>query len=166
MPKVAILMGSTSDSQIMAPAEKLLKSFGIKFEKKTLSAHRNPEEVANFSKRAKGNGLEVIIAGAGKAAHLPGVIASYTTLPVIGVPVSTLPLSGLDALFSMVQMPSGVPVATVGIDDSKNAALLAAQILALKDKNISAAIEAYKHDLSKPKKPKLKQETERPFIDG
>lgn len=166
MSKVAILMGSTSDSQVMAPAEKLLQSFDIKFEKKTISAHRNPEEVANFSKRAKGSGIEVIIAGAGKAAHLPGVIASQTTLPVIGVPVSTPPLSGLDALFSMVQMPTGVPVATVAIDDSKNAALLAVQILALKDKKIATALEEYKRDLAKPKRVPSKPAIERPFIDG
>lgn len=166
MPKIAILMGSTSDNQIMSPAEELLKSFGTKFEKKVLSAHRNPEDVVNFAKRAKGSGIEVIIAGAGKAAHLPGVVASYTSLPVIGVPISAGPLSGLDALFSMVQMPTGVPVATVAINDSKNAALLAIQILALKDKKLSLAFEDYRRSTSKPKKVVVKPEMERPIIDG
>lgn len=166
MAKVALLIGSTSDNQIISPAEKILENFNIKFDKKIMSAHRNPDEVANFAKRAKGNGIEVIIAAAGRSAHLPGAIASQTTLPVIGIPINASSLAGVDALYSIVQMPSGVPVATVGIDDSKNAALLAVQILALKDKKLATALEDYKRQLSKPKPQTVKTKISRPFIDG
>lgn len=166
MSKVALIMGSTSDAQLMSAAENTLKDFGISVDKKVISAHRNPDDVMNFAKRAKGNGIEVIIAGAGKAAHLPGVIAAHTSLPVIGVPINAGQISGLDALFSIVQMPSGVPVATVGINESKNAALLAVQILALKDKKLAQMFEKYKKELAKPKPKKTRSKKERPIIDG
>ncbi len=132
MPKVAIVMGSQSDSEVMAEAEKFLQYFGIQFEIFTHSAHRTPEATALFAKSAEKDGFSVIIAGAGMAAHLPGVIASYTTLPVIGVPLSGSALNGVDALYSIVQMPRGVPVATMSIGKAGagNAAIFAAEILA------------------------------------
>lgn len=132
MPKVAIVMGSQSDAQVMAEAEKFLDYFGIQFEVFTLSAHRTPEATALFAKSAEENGFSAIIAGAGMAAHLPGVIASYTTLPVIGVPLAGSALNGVDALYAIVQMPKGVPVATMSIGKAGagNAAIFAAEILA------------------------------------
>jgi 5-(carboxyamino)imidazole ribonucleotide mutase len=129
MPRVAIIMGSKSDWEYMKEAYELLKSFDIDVEAKVISAHRTPEYAFSFGKDAKNEGFEVIIAGAGGAVHLPGVIASLTTLPVIGVPIPTKQLNGLDSLLSIVQMPYGVPVATVGIGNAKNAALLALRIL-------------------------------------
>lgn len=158
-------MGSSSDSQLMAPAELILKNFGVGFERKVLSAHRNPEAVADFAKKAKGNGVEVILAGAGKAAHLPGAIASYTSLPVIGVPIESGML-GLDALLSIVQMPGGIPVATVGINNSKNAALLAIQILALHDPKLAKQLTEYRKEQASPKKQQQTKQAERPIIDG
>lgn len=142
-------MGSDSDFPIVSPAIKRLKSFGIPVEVCVMSAHRTPDAAAEFSKNAKAEGFGVIIAAAGKAAHLGGVLAAYTTLPVIGVPVKSSTLDGLDALLSMVQMPSGVPVATVAIDGADNAAILAAQMLALSDDSIAAQLEQMKVDMEK-----------------
>lgn len=147
--KVAVIMGSDSDFPIVSPAIKRLKSFGIPVEVRVMSAHRTPDAAAEFSKNAKAEGFGVIIAAAGKAAHLGGVLAAYTTLPVIGVPVKSSTLDGLDALLSMVQMPSGVPVATVAIDGADNAAILAAQMLALSDDSIAAQLEQMKVDMEK-----------------
>ena len=132
--KVAVLMGSASDEAVMKDCEDGLSYFGIPCEKRILSAHRHPDEVAAFAKQAEKNGIEVVIAGAGMAAHLPGVIASHTTLPVIGVPLEGSVLKGQDALYSIVQMPAGIPVATVSIGKAgaKNAAVLAVEILSLK----------------------------------
>lgn len=137
MKKVAIIMGSDSDLQKVAPAAKILGSLGIPYEARVLSAHRTPDETASFSKNARQNGFGVIIAAAGKAAHLAGVIAAHTTLPVIGIPIKSSALEGLDALLSTVQMPSGIPVATVAVDGAENAAYLAAEILAVSDDNIA-----------------------------
>ena len=147
--KVAVIMGSDSDFPIVSPAIKRLKSFGIPVEVCVMSAHRTPDAAAEFSKNAKAEGFGVIIAAAGKAAHLGGVLAAYTTLPVIGVPVKSSTLDGLDALLSMVQMPSGIPVATVAIDGADNAAILAAQMLALSDDSIAAQLEQMKVDMEK-----------------
>ncbi len=143
MPKIALLMGSKSDWEYMKDAYELLKSFEIEVEAKVLSAHRTPDLVYGFAKSAKEKGIEVIIAGAGGAAHLPGVIAALCDLPVIGVPIPSKNLNGLDSLLSIVQMPSGVPVATVGIGNSKNAALLAIRILALKYQELYDKLKQY-----------------------
>lgn len=129
-PKVAIMMGSDSDSNVMRDAAVALKEFGIDYEAVVLSAHRAPEETAEFARTARSRGIRVIIAGAGGAAHLPGVVAALTELPVIGVPVPIGPLAGKDALYSIVQMPKGIPVATVAIGNAYNAGILAAQIIA------------------------------------
>ena len=142
-------MGSDSDFPIVSPAIKRLKSFGIPVEVRVMSAHRTPDAAAEFSKNAKAEGFGVIIAAVGKAAHLGGVLAAYTTLPVIGIPVKSSTLDGLDALLSMVQMPSGIPVATVAIDGADNAAILAAQMLALSDDSIAAQLEQMKVDMEK-----------------
>lgn len=147
--KVAVIMGSDSDFPIVSPAIKRLKSFGIPVEVRVMSAHRTPDAAAEFSKNAKAEGFGVIIAAAGKAAHLGGVLAAHTTLPVIGVPVKSSTLDGLDALLSTVQMPSGIPVATVAIDGADNAAILAAQMLALSDDSIAAPLEQMKVDMEK-----------------
>ncbi|MFQ6099128.1 MAG: 5-(carboxyamino)imidazole ribonucleotide mutase [Armatimonadota bacterium] len=146
--RVAVLMGSDSDLSVMQPAIDVLKEFGIEHEVKVCSAHRTPDAAAEFARTAAERGVSVIIAGAGAAAHLPGVLAAYTTLPVIGVPIDASPLNGLDSLYSMVQMPSGVPVATVGINASKNAAILAAQMLALSDEGVSKRLEEHKEQLA------------------
>jgi 5-(carboxyamino)imidazole ribonucleotide mutase len=143
---VSIIMGSTSDLPIMEKAAKFFDEFEIPFEIHALSAHRTPSEVENFAKNARGRGIEVIIAAAGMAAHLPGVIASMTTLPIIGVPINAS-LDGLDALLAIVQMPPGIPVATVGINGSMNAAILAAQILAIKDEKVREKLAAYKESM-------------------
>ncbi len=132
MPKVAVIMGSKSDWDVMKDAVEVLKEFGVEVEVKVVSAHRTPDFMAEFAKTAHERGIEVIIAGAGGAAHLPGMTASYTHLPVIGVPVPSKHLNGLDSLLSIVQMPYGVPVATVAIGNAKNAALLAIRILSIK----------------------------------
>lgn len=142
-------MGSDSDFPIVSPAIKRLKSFGIAVEVRVMSAHRTPDAAAEFSKNAKAEGFGVIIAAAGKAAHLGGVLAAHTTLPVIGIPVKSSTLDGLDALLSTVQMPSGIPVATVAIDGADNAAILAAQMLALSDDSIAAQLEQMKVDMEK-----------------
>jgi 5-(carboxyamino)imidazole ribonucleotide mutase len=143
-PTVAVIMGSISDWPTMKDACDTLSSFGIIFEKQILSAHRTPDAMRNFAINAKASGIKVIIAGAGGAAHLPGMTASYTTLPVIGVPILTKALSGVDSLHSIVQMPKGIPVATVAIGNSTNAALLAIQILAIEDKNLSDKLDLFR----------------------
>jgi 5-(carboxyamino)imidazole ribonucleotide mutase len=145
-PLVSIIMGSVSDLPVMEKAAKIFDEFEIPFEMQALSAHRTPAEVERFARNAKGRGLEVIVAAAGMAAHLPGVIASMTTLPVIGVPIDSS-LDGLDALLAIVQMPPGIPVATVGINASMNAALLAVQILAVKEAKIGEKLAAYKETM-------------------
>ena len=145
-PKVSIIMGSTSDLPVMEKAAKILNEFKIPFEMNALSAHRTPEEVEKFAKSAQDNGIEVIIAGAGMAAHLPGVIASMTTVPIIGVPINAT-LDGMDALLAIVQMPPGIPVATVGINGAQNAGILAAQMLAVGDENLKTTLATYKSDL-------------------
>lgn len=144
MLKVAIIMGSTSDYDTMSGAEQILSDFGIEFEKRVISAHRTPELMFDYTKGLKGRGFGVVIAGAGGAAHLAGVAAGLTTLPVIAVPMPTKNLGGLDSLLSMVQMPTGIPVATVAIGGAKNAAILAAEILALQDTTVSDKLDAYR----------------------
>lgn len=148
-PKVAILMGSDSDLDVMNEGAGLLKEFGVPYEVKVLSAHRSPEDVSRFVKRAKPRGIQVLICGAGGAAHLAGAVAAQTTLPVIGVPINSSALGGLDALLATVQMPSGTPVATVAIGKAgaKNAALLACQMLALRDGSLQKKLEAFKKKL-------------------
>jgi len=150
MALVDVVIGSKTDEPLVKPTLEMLDQLGIKFSLSTISAHRNPEKVRDFALKAKDAGVEVIIAAAGAAAHLPGVIASWTTIPVIGIPLPTSDLKGVDSLYSIVQMPSGVPVACVGIGASgaKNAALLAAQILGIKYRDIRKSFEAYKSQLS------------------
>lgn len=147
-PRVSIIMGSTSDMPVMGKAAALLNEFKIPFEINALSAHRTPAEVEVFAKNAAQNGIEVIIAAAGMAAHLPGVIASMTTLPVIGVPINAS-LDGMDALLAIVQMPPGIPVATVGINGALNAAILATQIMATGDERLKQVLADYKEGLKK-----------------
>ena len=147
MAKAAILMGSKSDFPVVKPAVKVLKDFGAEVEVRVISAHRTPEEAHEFASKAKSNGVEVIICAAGKAAHLGGVIAAYTTLPVIGLPVKTDMMGGLDSLLSIVQMPSGIPVATVGVNGGENAGLLALQILGIKYPEIAEKLAAYKKSM-------------------
>ena len=144
MAKVAILMGSKSDFDVVKPAVNVLKKFDVETEVRVISAHRTPEEAHLFAANARKNGVEVIICAAGKAAHLGGVIAAYTTLPVIGLPVKTDMMGGLDSLLSIVQMPSGIPVATVAIDGAENAAILAVEILALGDAGLTEKLEAFR----------------------
>jgi 5-(carboxyamino)imidazole ribonucleotide mutase len=146
---VSIIMGSETDLPVMKDAELILNSFGISSEIKVVSAHRTTERMLNYAKAAKKRGIEVIIAGAGGSAHLPGMVASITTIPVIGVPIKTASLDGLDSLMSIVQMPPGVPVATVAINGSKNAGILACQILALKYGKLAPQLVKYKQDLEK-----------------
>ena len=137
-------MGSTSDWDVMSDAAATLAQFGVEFEKRVVSAHRTPDLLVEYAKTAKSRGLEVIIAGAGGAAHLPGMVASMTALPVIGVPVKSRALNGLDSLLSIVQMPAGVPVATTAINGAKNAALIAVSILALQDAALAAKLDAFR----------------------
>lgn len=146
-PIVSIIMGSTSDLPVMEKAAKLLDEMQVPFEMNALSAHRTPAEVETFAKEAAGRGIKVIIAAAGMAAALPGVIAANTTLPVIGVPVKGSVLDGVDALYSIIQMPPGIPVATVAINGAMNAAILAVQMLALSDEKLATEIAAYKEGL-------------------
>ncbi len=143
---VSIIMGSTSDLKVMEKAAVFFEEMEIPFEMNALSAHRTPEEVEKFTKNAEAKGLKVIIAGAGMAAHLPGVIASMTSLPVIGVPINAT-LDGMDALLAIVQMPPGIPVATVGINGALNAAILSAQMMATGDETMMKKIKAYKENL-------------------
>ena len=142
MSDVAIIMGSDSDWPIMEDAAKVLDQLGISYEAEVVSAHRMPLEMVEFAQTAKANGYKVIIAGAGGAAHLPGMVSSLTTLPVIGVPIALKILDGMDSLLSIVQMPAGIPVATVGVGNAKNAALLAARILGVCDVGISEKVSA------------------------
>lgn len=147
-PKAAVIMGSDSDFPTLKGCIKILKEFGIETEVMVCSAHRTPDRASQFAKTAEENGFDVIIAAAGKAAHLPGVIAAYTTLPVIGVPILSSTLDGLDSLLSIVQMPSGIPVATVAIDGSENAALLAAQILSVGYKELKEKLKHHKRKMA------------------
>ena len=149
MPLVAVVMGSKSDTEAMQPTLDVLAQLGIDYEVSVISAHRTPEKAKQFGMAAAGRGIEIIIAAAGGAAHLPGVLASWTTLPVIGVPLATSELKGVDALYSIVQMPAGIPVATVAIGaaGAKNAAYLAAEILGIKHDEIRNAYERYRSEL-------------------
>lgn len=149
MPQVAVVMGSKSDAEAMQPALDALEGLGIDYEVSVISAHRTPEKARQYGLSARSRGLEVIIAAAGGAAHLPGVLASWTTLPVIGVPLATSELKGIDALYAIVQMPAGIPVASmaVGTTGAKNAAYLAAEILGLKHDKIRQAYEKYRNEL-------------------
>ena len=159
--KVAVIMGSDSDFPTVAPAVKRLKGFGIPVEVRVMSAHRTPDAAAEFSKTARDNGFGVIIAAAGKAAHLAGVLAAHTTLPVIGIPIKSSTLDGLDALLATVQMPSGIPVATVAINGAENAAILAVQMLALSDEALASQLDAMKQQMCQAvieKDKKLQQE--------
>ncbi|MBZ0183442.1 MAG: 5-(carboxyamino)imidazole ribonucleotide mutase [Melioribacteraceae bacterium] len=142
-PVIGIIMGSDSDLSSMQGAIDICKDFNVNFEVKIVSAHRTPDYMAEYAKSAKERGIQIIIAGAGGAAHLPGMTASHTTLPVIGVPVQSKSLNGLDSLLSIVQMPGGIPVATVAIGQSKNAGLLAIRILALNDNELSSKLDEY-----------------------
>ncbi|HWP96736.1 MAG TPA: 5-(carboxyamino)imidazole ribonucleotide mutase [Syntrophomonadaceae bacterium] len=144
MPKVAIVMGSDSDLSIMKESGDLLDKFGVDYEYVISSAHRLPVQTAEYAKSARDRGVKIIIAGAGGAAHLPGVIAAYTILPVIGVPIKTSTLQGVDSLYSIVQMPKGIPVATVSINGAANAALLAIAMLALENQTLAGALDDYR----------------------
>ena len=147
-PLVAVVMGSDSDWTVMSSAANVLNDFGIPFEVEVLSAHRTPEKMIAFGKAAAGRGLKVIIAGAGGAAHLPGMLASVTPLPVVGVPVPLAKLDGMDSLLSIVQMPAGIPVATVSIGGARNAGILAARILGTNDENLATKLEQFGANLA------------------
>ena len=147
-PVVGVVMGSDSDWNVMSDAVQALKDFGIECEVEVLSAHRTPERMVEWGKAAAGRGIKVVIAGAGGAAHLPGMLASVTTLPVIGVPVPLARLDGMDSLLSIVQMPAGIPVATVSIGGAKNAGILAARILGAFDEALTHRLEAFAKDLA------------------
>ena len=146
-PKVGVIMGSDSDLPVMKEAAEILDQFEVEYELTVVSAHRTPDRLYNYAETAEEKGLDVIIAGAGGAAHLPGMVAAVTTVPVIGVPVKTSKLSGLDSLYSIVQMPPGVPVATVAINGAKNAALLAVQILARSDEELNQKQKDYRQEM-------------------
>ncbi|NMA95422.1 MAG: 5-(carboxyamino)imidazole ribonucleotide mutase [Clostridiales bacterium] len=162
MAKVAIIMGSISDMPVVRDTVDILKKFGVETEVRVMSAHRTPDDAAKFAKNAKENGFEVIIAAAGKAAHLPGVLAAYTTLPVVGLPVKSSTMDGLDSLLSIVQMPSGIPVATVAIDGGKNAGLMALKILGVKYEDIAEKILAYKETMAED----VKRQDEQVQLEG
>ncbi len=149
MPLVAVVMGSKSDAETLQPCLEILKQFGIEYEVNIMSAHRNPEKAREYALTARERGIEVIIAAAGLAAHLPGVMASWTTLPVIGIPLAGGELKGADALYSIVQMPGGIPVAcmAIGVAGVKNAAYFAAEILGLRHDKIREAYEKYRREL-------------------
>lgn len=157
MCKVAIIMGSDSDLTVMAEASKVLVEFLVPHEMTIVSAHRTPDRLFSYARMARGRGIKVVIAGAGGAAHLPGMVAALTPLPVIGVPISTKALGGLDSLYSIVQMPGGVPVATVAIDGGKNAGLLACKMLATGDDGLMLRLEAYAERLSNDVMSKIDQ---------
>ena len=144
--KIGIVMGSTSDLGVMKGAAEICDRFGVEYEMKVLSAHRTPAQVEEWASSARARGFAAIIAGAGGAAHLGGVVAAFTTLPVIGVPIKSRSLEGLDSLLSMVQMPSGIPVATVGIDGAKNAALLAIEMMAITDTRLKDEMDAFRKE--------------------
>src|SRR6185436_15381109 len=162
-PIVGIIMGSDSDLSVMQDAAKMLDEFGISYELTIVSAHRTPDRLVEYAKNAAKNGLKVIIAGAGGAAHLPGMCASHSELPIIGVPITTKVLQGLDSLLSIVQMPPGVPVATVGTNGAKNAGILAAQILGIKDDKIRKKVAAYKTKMREEVEAKAQQLEETGF---
>lgn len=147
-PLIGIVMGSDSDWPVMKSAAEICQQFGISYEAKVVSAHRTPDDMAKYGKTAASRGIKVIIAGAGGAAHLPGMLASHTTLPVVGVPVETKQLKGMDSLLSIVQMPKGIPVATVAIGNGQNAGLLAARILATSDSELRVKLEKYHEDMA------------------
>ena len=149
MAQVAFVMGSNSDLPVVQGAIDQLKSFGVDFEAHVISAHRTPQRAEEFAKSAKENGVKVIIAAAGKAAHLGGVIAAYTTLPVIALPIKSSFMDGLDSLLSMVQMPTGIPVATVGVNGADNAGILAVQMLAVSDSALAEKLDKFKADMAK-----------------
>lgn len=146
--KVSIIMGSKSDWDVMSAACETLESFGVEYEKKVISAHRTPQFFMDYMAGARDRGVGIVIAGAGGAAHLPGMAAALTTLPVIGIPIRSKALNGMDSLLSIVQMPSGIPVATMAIDGAKNAALFAVSILALKDSGLSEKLQQFRKDQS------------------
>lgn len=150
-PTVSIVMGSKSDAEVMDGAAKILDQFNVPFEMRIISAHRTPDRAVEYGKTLHERGVKIVIAGAGKAAHLPGVIAALTTLPVIGVPMETADMGGLDSLLSIVQMPGGIPVATtaIGKHGAKNAGLLAIEILALGNEDIAAKLDAYRAQMAK-----------------
>ena len=148
MKKAAVIMGSDSDLPVIKPAFQILEKFGVEYTVNVISAHRTPDRAAEFSKSAKDNGYSCIICAAGKAAHLAGVMAAYTALPVIGIPIKSSTLDGLDSLLSTVQMPKGVPVATVAIDGAENAALLAVQIMAVSDGELYGKLVEYKKKMA------------------
>ena len=156
-PKILVLIGSDSDLPVVQDGLKFLKDIGVPFKLDISSAHRQPEKTVNYAQKARKEGFEVIIAVAGMAAHLPGVIASHTTIPVIGVPTSGGVLNGVDALLSIVQMPKGIPVATVGIDASRNAAILACKILSIKYDEVRKKLEKMKTDMKKQNEDKSKK---------
>lgn len=160
MAQVAIVMGSDSDMPVMAKAAQVLDEFGITYEMRIISAHREPQEFFDFAASAEEKGFKVIIAGAGMAAHLPGMCAALFPLPVIGIPMHTKSLGGRDSLYSIVQMPSGIPVATVAIDGAKNAAILAAKILAVSDPKLLAKVKDYAASLRDEVKAKDKRLSE------
>ena len=165
---VAVVMGSDSDLKTLQPAVAILDQFGISNEVRILSAHRTPKEMMDFAQMAELNGFGVIIAGAGGAAHLPGMIASLTTLPVIGVPVKSKALSGIDSMYSILQMPSGIPVATVAIEGGLNAGLLAIQILAINNTELTTKLKNYRselHDLVVQKDQKLKESGTKTYLE-
>lgn len=147
IPKAAVIMGSDSDLPVVKKAVEVLKSFGVEYEVRVMSAHRTPDMAAEYAKNAESSGFEVIIAAAGKAAHLPGVLAAFTTLPVIGIPIKSSTMDGLDSLLSIVQMPSGIPVATVAVDGAENAGLLAVQILSVKYGFLKEKLKEYKEKM-------------------
>jgi 5-(carboxyamino)imidazole ribonucleotide mutase len=155
-PLVGILMGSESDLPLMEQATEILKEMGISFEMDISSAHRLPEKTSDYARTARNRGIEVLIAGAGMSAHLAGVLASHTTLPVIGVPIKSGALNGVDALYSTVQMPPGIPVATVGIDGAKNAAYLACEILSIKYPEVAKKLEGFRENMRKSLEEKSK----------
>ncbi len=146
MLKVSVIMGSTSDLEVMSAAFDTLEQFGVEYEKRVISAHRAPDLLAEFAKGAEGRGVGAIIAGAGGAAHLAGVTAAFTTLPVIGVPINGKAFGGMDALLATVQMPSGIPVATVAVNGAKNAALLAIEMLALGEPSLAAKLKDFRRE--------------------
>ncbi len=167
-PVVGIIMGSDSDLPIMKDAAKVLEDFNISYEISVVSAHRTPDEMSTYAKEAQSKGLKVIIAGAGGSAHLPGMTASLTSLPVIGVPIKTKALDGLDSILSIVQMPAGIPVATVAINGVVNAALLAVEILGITDSSLQTKLEAYKNNLKetvREKNKKLNEEGYKKYLD-
>lgn len=167
-PQIGIIMGSDSDLPVISEAAMLLDELSVPYELTVVSAHRTPDRLYDYAKTAKGRGLKVIIAGAGGAAHLPGMVASLTTVPVIGVPVQTRALNGVDSLYSIVQMPPGIPVATVAINGAKNAGILAAQIIGSFDEEVSKQVEAYKtslKELVEGKAMKLEQQGYSAYLD-